>query len=105
MPNAVRHSVIVALAAAALGQPGEVSSSMRIMVTPDRLTLRWQPLRCLQDRAVALRPGLITGIDQAGERITDSREFLDALLEVGDAGAGHCPSLLARIRTTVGQVQ
>jgi hypothetical protein len=36
----------------------------------------------LQNRAVTLGPGLITGIDQTGERITHARQFFDAQLSV-----------------------
>ena len=59
----------------------------------------------MQDRAVTLGAGLITGVDQPGERITHANEFVDALLQVGDAGAGHRPGLVARCGSTVGQVQ
>jgi hypothetical protein len=51
-------------------------------------------LDVVQDRAVMLGAGLITGVDQTGERITHAREFGEAQLQVGDARAGHRPSLV-----------
>ena len=43
--------------------------------------LRRRRFEVPQDWAVTLGAGLITGIDQAGERITHAREFLDAVLQ------------------------
>jgi len=62
-------------------------------------------LDVVQDRAVALAAGLITGIHQASERVTHTRKFVDAPLEVGDPAACHRLRLLARIGTTVRQMQ
>ena len=59
----------------------------------------------LQNRAVTLGPGLITGIDQTSERITHARQFVDAQLQVCDPGAGHRPGLVAGVGSTLGQVQ
>lgn len=59
----------------------------------------------MQDGAVTLGAGLITGVDQTGERITHAGEFVDAQLQVGDPGAGHRPGLLAGVGSALGEVQ
>src|ERR1700752_215793 len=69
MPNAVRVLVITSLAAA-LGHPGEVRSSIRIPVTPSPQTTASRGcFDVAKDGAVPLGAGLITGVDQPGQRI------------------------------------
>jgi hypothetical protein len=48
---------------------------------------------------------MITGVHELGERIPHISEFVDALMQVGDPGAGHRPGFVAGGGSSVGQVQ
>src|SRR5260370_17182341 len=89
-PSLVRQWVMTCRAGAAWGQCGAVSSSIRMR---SRLggggCCGGGGLDVVQDRAVTLGAGLITGVDQPGERITHAGEVLDAALQVGDSHPGH----------------
>src|SRR6516225_11682640 len=89
-PRLVRQSVMTCRAGAAWGQSGAVRSSIRMRsLLGGGDCCGGGGLDVVQDRAVTPGAGLITRVDQPGQCVTHADEVGDAVLQVGDASAGH----------------